>query len=63
MRNKEWPDGALKQVSRQAYDAVRRSRGYDYMTPEDRLKLAKSMDRMFGNRHARLFGNRARRQS
>lgn len=43
-KNKEWPKGTLKQVSRSAYNAVRSSRAYDYMTPEERLGAAKAMD-------------------
>jgi hypothetical protein len=47
MKTKEWPSGVLKQVSREAYDAVRRSRGYSFMTPTERLEAAKSYDRRF----------------
>lgn len=46
MKNKEWPDGILKRVSREAYDAVRRARGYPYMTPTEREAAARSYDKL-----------------
>lgn len=44
MKTKEWPAGILKRVSREAYDAVRRARGYCYMTPKQRETAALTYD-------------------
>jgi len=52
MKNKEWPDGSLELVSREAYDAVRRSRGYPFMSPEERLAAAQDYDRMWEITHS-----------
>lgn len=49
-RERAWPEGARQQVSKQAYYATMRARGYGTMTPEARLEAALSYDRMFGLR-------------
>lgn len=41
---RDWPVGSLKVVSREAYNAIRRARGYDHMTPTERLEAAKAYD-------------------
>ena len=41
-----WPKGILSRVSREAYDAVGRSRGFPYMTPAEREAAAKAYDRL-----------------
>lgn len=47
-QNKEWPDGILSRVSREAYNAIRRGRAFPYQTPERREEAARSYDKMFG---------------
>jgi hypothetical protein len=43
-----WPKGSLKLVSRESYDAVNRARGVDFMTGEEKLAAARSLDEMSG---------------
>jgi hypothetical protein len=45
-KNKDWPQGILSRVSREAYDAVNRARGVK--TPAEREESALSYDRLFG---------------
>jgi len=51
---KEWKPGILSRVSREAYNAVRRSRGFSFMTPEKREEAAKSYDELIGTKPAPL---------
>lgn len=44
---KVWPEGILSRVSREAYDAVGRARGFGFMTPTEREEAAKSYDKTF----------------
>jgi hypothetical protein len=41
-----WPTGILSRVSREAYNAVGRARGFQSMTPAEREQAARSYDRM-----------------
>ena len=43
-QKRTWPTGILNRVSREAYDAITRARGLDFMTPEQREAAAKSYD-------------------
>jgi len=45
-KNVFWPKGVLKRVSRKAYNAVERSRGFNFMTPEQREAAAKNLDKL-----------------
>lgn len=45
-----WPPGILSRVSREAYDAVGRSRGFAFMTPGEREDAARSYDALTGGR-------------
>ena len=62
-RNKDWPDGILKRVSREAYDAVCRARGFSYMTPREREAAAKGYTEMQNSarRTARTLKSNVRR--
>lgn len=44
-RNKIWPRGILCRVSREAYDAIGRARGFGFATPAEREALAVSYDK------------------
>ncbi len=46
---REWPAGVLSEVSREAYNAVRRARSYTFMTPAERLAAARAYDRLKGS--------------
>lgn len=52
MRNVNWPDGSLKVISREAMASIERGRGFDQMTPEQRLETAKGYDRLKAMLHA-----------
>jgi hypothetical protein len=41
-----WPPGILSHVSREAYNAVGRARGFQFMTHAEREEAARSYDRM-----------------
>jgi hypothetical protein len=43
-RVRMWPTGILKRVSREAFSAVTRSRGFDFMTAEARESAARAYD-------------------
>ena len=45
MGNVDWPKGTLRIVSRAAMNDVQRSRGFDSMTPDERLRCAIAQDK------------------
>lgn len=52
-RRRDWPAGILSRVSREAYDATARARGFQFMTPEEREAAARSYDELTGRRPSR----------
>lgn len=49
-REQLWPKGILSRVSREAYNAVGRARGFHWMSPKAREQAAKSYDKLCGTK-------------
>jgi hypothetical protein len=47
-----WPVGILSRVSREAFNAVTRARGFSFMTPAEREAAARSYDQLERRRTA-----------